>query len=337
MSQIDHQSPNPSQSFSLSKFNLPIELNMNHSHSQSSFFGTSCKLALGVGISLLAASASQASVMHFQLRAVSQTADGTIQTSTGVIINGGDATLSAAIAPGAKIVFELDVVFEGGNLTGKIGIAQGAIVSTTSSGRFLTAGAGGIVGRNIANFNNTGAAPGLATADLSAQYPYTGGAVNVAPTAGGTADGILDAGTTIAGGSSSTNWFAAVGPVGSSFGNGTSTLPIGEFVLTLGAGSDILTGGTTNIGYFLRSSVGGTATIKNYNTGQLDAANFSYNYQGNIALATAGTQTTVNAYGAMISAGVTVIAVPEPSAFGMLALGALGLVGFRRLGLRRTA
>lgn len=30
-------------------------------------------------------------------------------------------------------------------------------------------------------------------------------------------------------------------------------------------------------------------------------------------------------------------AVPEPSAFGMLALGAFGLVGFRRMGLRRTA
>ena len=30
-------------------------------------------------------------------------------------------------------------------------------------------------------------------------------------------------------------------------------------------------------------------------------------------------------------------AVPEPSAFGMLAIGALGLVGFRRMGLRRTA
>ena len=33
----------------------------------------------------------------------------------------------------------------------------------------------------------------------------------------------------------------------------------------------------------------------------------------------------------------TALSVPEPSAFGMLALGALGLVGFRRMGLRRTA
>lgn len=34
---------------------------------------------------------------------------------------------------------------------------------------------------------------------------------------------------------------------------------------------------------------------------------------------------------------ISVAAIPEPSAFGMLALGALGLVGFRRMGLRRTA
>ena len=40
---------------------------------------------------------------------------------------------------------------------------------------------------------------------------------------------------------------------------------------------------------------------------------------------------------AYLPAVVITAAVPEPSAFGMLALGALGLVGFRRLGLRRTA
>jgi hypothetical protein len=34
---------------------------------------------------------------------------------------------------------------------------------------------------------------------------------------------------------------------------------------------------------------------------------------------------------------VNISAVPEPSAFGMVMLGAIGLVGFRRFGLRRTA
>ena len=38
-----------------------------------------------------------------------------------------------------------------------------------------------------------------------------------------------------------------------------------------------------------------------------------------------------------VGSAINIIAVPEPSAFGMVALGALGLVGFRRLGLRRVA
>ena len=45
------------------------------------------------------------------------------------------------------------------------------------------------------------------------------------------------------------------------------------------------------------------------------------------------TQGIVNATGVSINA----ITIPEPSAFGMLAIGALGLVGFRRMSLRRTA
>ena len=38
-----------------------------------------------------------------------------------------------------------------------------------------------------------------------------------------------------------------------------------------------------------------------------------------------------------VAAPVVITAVPEPSAFGMVLIGALGLVGFRRLGFRRTA
>lgn len=45
-----------------------------------------------------------------------------------------------------------------------------------------------------------------------------------------------------------------------------------------------------------------------------------------------GTNATTNGAPVILS-----VVVPEPSAFGMLALGALGLVGFRRIGLRRTA
>jgi hypothetical protein len=38
-----------------------------------------------------------------------------------------------------------------------------------------------------------------------------------------------------------------------------------------------------------------------------------------------------------VGAPIVITAVPEPSAFGMVLMGALGLVGFRRLGFRRSA
>lgn len=51
-----------------------------------------------------------------------------------------------------------------------------------------------------------------------------------------------------------------------------------------------------------------------------------------------GAGTTNGASAQLAVAGIVNISVvPEPSAFGMLAIGALGLVGFRRMGLRRSA
>ena len=48
------------------------------------------------------------------------------------------------------------------------------------------------------------------------------------------------------------------------------------------------------------------------------------------------TNTAPNTGSASPGTGVTLIAVPEPAAFGMVILGAMGLVGFRRLGVRRA-
>ena len=39
----------------------------------------------------------------------------------------------------------------------------------------------------------------------------------------------------------------------------------------------------------------------------------------------------------MFVGGAVSLAVPEPSAFGMIALGALSMMGFRRFGMRRTS
>ena len=56
---------------------------------------------------------------------------------------------------------------------------------------------------------------------------------------------------------------------------------------------------------------------------------------GNVTSKNIGTPVSTNA--TTLGAPIVLTAVPEPSAFGMLALGALGLVGFRRMGLRRSA
>ena len=93
----------------------------------------------------------------------------------------------------------------------------------------------------------------------------------------------------------------------------------------------------------------GTATLSlsSFNSGTLTMnwvkpAVTSPANKGQIAAWTDGdalTQKTgsTNEVELVYAAGVVINAIPEPSAFGMVMLGALGLVGFRRLGLRRTA
>ncbi len=69
-------------------------------------------------------------------------------------------------------------------------------------------------------------------------------------------------------------------------------------------------------------------------TGTINSA--AYSMDGST---TATTSKGIGLGGTSLGSAVVISAavVPEPSAFGMLALGALGLVGFRRMGLRRTA
>ena len=47
-------------------------------------------------------------------------------------------------------------------------------------------------------------------------------------------------------------------------------------------------------------------------------------------------QGNTNAASMFVGSAISLVVVPEPSAFGMVALGALSLVGFRRFGLRRA-
>ena len=91
---------------------------------------------------------------------------------------------------------------------------------------------------------------------------------------------------------------------------------VGTYTFSIGAG---VSGNTTGVNYAVP------------NLGNLNnAARASWTLDG-----VAG-KTGVSA-NLSVAAPIVITVVPEPSAFGMLALGALGLVGFRRMSLRRSA
>ena len=90
----------------------------------------------------------------------------------------------------------------------------------------------------------------------------------------------------------------------------------------------------------LAAPVATTASIQftQQTTTIINSAAFSVD--GSALIASKGIGQPVGPNATILGAPVVltgIVNVPEPSAFGMLALGALGLVGFRRMGLRRTA
>lgn len=91
---------------------------------------------------------------------------------------------------------------------------------------------------------------------------------------------------------------------------------VGTYTFSIGAG---VSGNTTGVNYAVPS----LGALNN-------AARASWTKDG--AAGQNGASANLS-----VAAPIVITVVPEPSAFGMLALGALGLVGFRRMSLRRTA
>ena len=118
----------------------------------------------------------------------------------------------------------------------------------------------------------------------------------------------------------------------------SNLVPVGATFNAITNGFEFLMG-TATLSITNFSSIPGTTVSMNWVVPQ------SFNTpskRNQIALWTEGdnVQRAAGGIGFLPTSGAAVVlaaAVPEPSAFGMLALGALGLVGFRRMGLRRTA
>jgi len=136
-------------------------------------------------------------------------------------------------------------------------------------------------------------------------------------------DGDLDTGD-IANHTLGTNpepWFRAVGGAGAGGTTFGSSVLIGETTFTLSSGVQI--GTNTLVNFTPRQfTTGGSLAQRKLNKFLLDGVSFSLTSDDpNIG----------------VGAAVNITTVPEPSAIGMLMLGTLGLVGFRRSAVRRLS
>ena len=325
---------------------------------KSSLAGTSVKLALGMGAAMLIPSLSHALIVTYELRALPSTTNGVLvsdqgvgATTVGVVVSadGHTVTIADNLAPNANIVFQLYAVFATPNALDTIGKSTANIISFGTTGGITGAirssnVVSNITTNSVAPFNSSaaGASAGFSN-ELSGLYDPNRGALTNPSTGGatttqggtfastGTADAITDLGGLITNGNTSgvSTFFGAATATATGDGNGGNPILLGEFKLTLGAGA---AAGSTTLGYYLRPRTGGSsANIFSNTIGAAGGALVGYNYLGSNS-----TGTVTNAFGYQ-GITVNVTGVPEPSAFGMLALGALGLVGFRRMGLRRTA
>ncbi len=276
-------------------------------------------LAVGVIASALATSVSQAVLrVTFDMRAV-QTGignpPGTPAPQSNGLVSVDPATKSAQIASGASsIVLQLVATINGGAVTTDDFFLRG-------DGSFVTSGTVGLTGsmrsdaltvagiNNVEPFRGIAAKSGKGTADLTT-----------------VPDNILDIGSN-ASTSAFTDFFTAQS---SDLTNGASgqVFVLGETVLNLNG-----TLGTTTVNFVPRLFTGaGAAGARTSFIFKIDTVQFAYRGDGALATQVGGVGDPTT----FVFNPITLTVVPEPSAFGMVLLGAMSVVGFRRLGIRRS-
>ncbi len=238
-----------------------------------------------------------------------------VGTSAGVTI-APDFKSAVANAPGDVIALSLFAILNNANGNN----ADDGLTQTNGS---FTSNNGGLQGnlRGDTNFVAGGNTQQNNVAGFQAGVSQSGFSFNNID-----GDGDLDVGSLVQTGSfNPAPWFIAVGGTGAggtTFGTGATTsattLLIGATTFTLGASA--LANQSTLVNYVPRIKTDGTIGQRNLHKFVLDGAIVSL--AGNDANLAVGTP-------------VTLSLIPEPSAFGMVLLGAMGLVGFRRYGGKR--
>jgi hypothetical protein len=296
------------------------------------------KLIAGLCLCLATTGGLQAATLiTMDLRALSTATtatNGALSTSAAFNITDAHHVTVTPGASGAQLVMGLYVDFNDTQTTDQINNIYANIVSTSSQGSFATGGggSGALQGYLVNNFNVASGGPvtGVSGSDISSNYPFSGGTKSAAPTVSGTADTITDVGGLISGAATATNYFTASAGLGTYFGDGTQSLLVGVFTLTLGTGVD---SGSTSINYFPRTKIGGgTTSYSNFTfKAGSGATAYSMNYlggiNGNDALAGLD-YTTLGA--------VSISIIPEPASWAMLAGGA-GILALWQRSRRRAS
>ena len=273
--------------------------------------------ALMLGASLFAVASYQASgALTFDLRAISATGGASVANPKSVV----------NLAQGSVVTFEV-----WGQITAAANTAAFGFQSANFS--VLSSNGGSILGNMgafapLAPWNN-GSGPGAITASLDA-------------------DSDLDVGSNATGSLSnyararSDNTATGGGDPTAGFGNAQTTnvhVPAANFIPVTnaaGSGFEILLGTVTFTMTGLGAGAPGTPIAVNAKsstttlTGGTKATAAIFVENGVAKNGTSG----VFALGQDVS--LILIQVPEPSAFGMLILGAMGIVGLRRVGVRRA-
>lgn len=170
-----------------------------------------------------------------------------------------------------------------------------------------------------------------------------GGATEFSASYGGAADGILDRGSNSTSSVTAYSKFRADTTdvngtlIGTQFFP-TNTNPNGATVRNISSGFELLVGTfTLNIAGFQNGSAFSVNWKLPLVTSPANKGQIASWVDGSVAAGPSAVPKNGNANFAEMSVGSTLslVTVPEPSAFGMVLLGAMGMVGFRRLGARR--
>jgi len=275
------------------------------------------KVAIVASAASLLGVYDSSAILTWDLRATSATA-GTVENSKTVTITGA-----------GTVTFDLWAVVTGANGTADETLLSGIgmLISNATNPPNAATGAldAGVAGNNAILSTGTTLKGNFAV--LAAKANLVTPWATAAVTNGGTTRDVNGDGALDIAGSSSSNTGSGYFVINA--GSSQTTGPGGDF-LALANGRSWR---VAQYVFTIASATPGNSTGVNFAVPLFSSSltnNSRASFQEDVNVGRNGAATNL-----AVAAPVILTAVPEPSAFGMVLIGALGLVGFRRMGLRR--